>query len=119
MSEGIDIKSDLEQVFAGFRWTMKGMIDGDDIMYPLPPIPQLITGVFQEITKHKVKRFVREAYACQVVQGGPREYPEITIFGGKVGKHKIAIDMKTTRRVSENKISGFTIGSFAGYFLRT
>lgn len=82
-----------------------------------PPIPQVITGIFQEITKHKVKRFMKEKYECEIIQAGPREYPEITLTRGRFGNKKIAIDMKTTRRISQNRISGFTVGSFAGYFL--
>lgn len=117
MTAQVDLKRDLERLFSDFKWKMKGMMDEHGTMYPLPPIPQLITGVFQEITKQKVKKFVKEAYECEIVQGGPREYPEITIFGGKIGNRKIAIDMKTTRRLSKNRVSGFTIGSFAGYFL--
>jgi len=113
----IDLKNDLNRLFSDFRWKIKGMIDEDGNIYPIPPIPQVITGIFQEITKHKVKKFMKEKYRCEIVQGGPREYPEITLIGGDFGNRKIAIDMKTTRRVSENRISGFTIGSFAGYFL--
>jgi hypothetical protein len=41
----------------------------------------------------------------------------MTLVGGKLGDKKIAIDIKTTRRLSRNRISGFTLGSFAGYFL--
>lgn len=113
----IDLKNDLEQLFSDFRWKIKGIIDEDGNIYPIPPIPQVITGIFQEITKHKVKRFLKEKYGCDIVQGGPREYPEITAMGGKLGDRKIAIDMKTTRRIGKNRISGFTVGSFAGYFL--
>jgi len=113
----INLKSDLEELFSDFSWKMKGMIDEDGNIYPIPPIPQVITGIFQEITKHKVNKLLKEKYGCEIVQGGPREYPEITAMGGKLGNRKIAIDMKTTRRISKNRISGFTIGSFAGYFL--
>ena len=113
----IDLKSDLERLFSDFRWKIKGMIDEDGIIYPIPPIPQVITGIFQEITKHKVKKFMKDKYGCKIVQGGPREYPEMTLMGGKFGNRKIAIDIKTTRRISKNRISGFTVGSFAGYFL--
>jgi hypothetical protein len=113
----INLKSDLEELFSDFSWKIKGMIDEDGNIYPIPPIPQVITGIFQEITKHRVKKLLKEKYECEIVQGGPREYPEITAIGGKLGNRKIAIDMKTTRRISKNRISGFTIGSFAGYFL--
>ena len=112
-----NLKRDLEQLFSGFKWKIKGLIDKDDNIYPIPPIPQVITGIFQEITKHKVKKLMREKYQCEIIQGGPREYPEMTLMRGKFGNRKIAIDMKTTRRISENRISGFTVGSFAGYFL--
>jgi len=113
----VDLKTDLEQLFTNFKWNIKGMIDENGNIYPIPPIPQVITGIFQEITKHKVKKLLREKYECRIIQGGPREYPEITAIGGKLGERKIAIDMKTARRIGKNKISGFTIGSFAGYFL--
>ncbi len=113
----IDLNSDLEQLFSDFRWNIKGIVDEDGNIYPIPPIPQVITGIFQEITKHKVKRLLKEKYRCNIIQGGPREYPEITAMGGEFGNKKIAIDMKTTRRIGKNRISGFTVGSFAGYFL--
>jgi hypothetical protein len=39
-------------------------------------------------------------------------------IGGKFGDRKIAINIKTARKTKKgNKIRGFTIGSFAGYFL--
>jgi len=113
----IDLRKDLEQLFSDFRWKIKGMIDEDGNIYPIPPIPQVITGIFQEITKHKVKKSMKDKYRCEIVQGGAREYPEMTLIGGKFGNKKIAIDIKTTRRLSEDRISGFTVGSFAGYFL--
>jgi len=54
----IGLKSDLEQLFSGFRWKIKGMIDEDGNVYPIPPLSQVITGIFQEITKHKVKKLI-------------------------------------------------------------
>lgn len=113
----IDLKRDLENLFHNFQWKIKGIIDVDGFVYPIPPIPQAITGIFQEITKHKVAKLAKEKYGCQVIYGGAREYPEITLIGGKLGNRKIAIDIKTCRRTSKKKISGFTLGSFAGYFL--
>jgi hypothetical protein len=67
----IDLKNDLEQLFSDFKWKIKGMIDEDGNIYPIPPIPQVITGIFQEITKHKVKNLMKEKYKCEIVQGGP------------------------------------------------
>jgi hypothetical protein len=71
----IDLKRDLEDLFSDFRWNIKGIIDSDNNIYPIPPIPQVISGIFQEITKHKVNKLIKEKYECDIVYGGPREYP--------------------------------------------
>ena len=111
-----DLKTDLENLFKDFHWTTKGFIDENGKIYELPDIPQVITGIFQQLAKQKTKPFLKQNYLCQIIQGGAREYPEITAFGGKLGEEKIAIDIKTTRRISRNRVSGFSIGSYAGYF---
>jgi len=112
-----DIKADLENLFEGFHWTIRGFIDDKGNICDLPDIPQVITGLFQQIAKQRLKPFLRQNYHCEIVQGGAREYPEITAFGGRLGEEKIAFDIKTTRRLSRNRVSGFSIGSYAGYFL--
>jgi hypothetical protein len=117
MSSKPDLKADLEKLFRDFHWTITGFIDDEGRVHKLPDIPQVITGIFQEVAKQEIKPFLREKYHCQIIQGGAREYPEITAFGGRLGKDKIAIDIKTTRRLSKNRVSGFSIGSYAGYFL--
>lgn len=116
MTDKSTFKAGLEKLFADFRWNIKGFIDENGKVSSLPDIPQVITGIFQEVAKRKTKLFLKQNYHCQIVQGGSREYPEITAFGGKVGEEKIAIDIKTTRRASKNRVSGFSIGSYAGYF---
>ncbi len=117
MSTIPDIKADLENLFKGFHWNIRGFVDDKGNICDLPDIPQVITGLFQEVAKQRIKPFLRKHYNCEIVQGGAREYPEITAFGGKLGQKKIAIDIKTTRRLSMNRVSGFSIGSYAGYFL--
>ncbi len=115
--EIVNLKTDLGNLFKGFRWSIRGFIDDEEKVHKLPDIPQVISGLFQDIAKQRIKPFLREQYNCQIVQGGAREYPEITAFGGRLGKEKIAIDIKTTRRLSPSRVSGFSIGSYAGYFL--
>ncbi len=117
MARKHNLKSDLEKLFKGFTWNIVGFVDDKGNVYDLPDIPQVITGIFQELAKRRIKPFIKNKYGCQIVQGGAREYPEITAFGGKLGNRKIAIDVKTTRRLSSNRVSGFSIGSYAGYFL--
>lgn len=113
----MDLKGDLEKLFIGFRWNIVGFVDDQGTLYELPDIPQVISGIFQELAKRRVIPFLKEHYACEIIEGGAREYPEITAFGGKMGNSKVAIDIKTTRRLTSNRVSGFSIGSYAGYFL--
>jgi len=113
----VTIKEDLERLFSAFKWKIRGLVDEENNVYPVPAIPQVITGIFQDITKGRVKKYMRDKYGCAIFQGGPREYPEMTLTGGALGNRRIAIDIKTTRRLGENTVSGFTVGSFAGYFL--
>lgn len=112
-----NLKTDLENLFRDFRWTTRGFINDEGKIHELPDTPQVITGIFQEVAKQRLKPFLREDYNCRIVQGGPREYPEITASGGRLGEEKIAIDIKTTRRLSKNRVSGFSLGSYAGYFV--
>ena len=41
-------------------------------------------------------------------------YPDMT-FVGEAG-NRIAVDVKSTYRVSDERVNGFTLGSFTGYF---
>lgn len=110
------IRRGLIGLLSDFRWKVKGFIEEDYTLYPLPKDPAIVTSVIEEIIKSKVKTYLKKQYRCSIKQGGSREYPEIAIFGGLLGASKIAIDIKTTRRISKNRISGFTLGSYAGYF---
>lgn len=56
----LNLKADLEKLFQGFRWTIKGFIDENDKVYGLPDIPQVITGIFQEVAKLKLKPFLQD-----------------------------------------------------------
>ncbi|MCS7192370.1 MAG: hypothetical protein NZ937_05245 [Armatimonadetes bacterium] len=49
----VDIKQDMERLFSGFLWSIKGFVEEEGNLYPIPEIPQLITGIFQEIAKEK------------------------------------------------------------------
>jgi len=116
----IDIKSDLEEVFRGFEWKVKGILDEDGKLYPIPKIPQVVSGIFELLGKERVKALAERKYECKIVEGGAREYPDLTLTGGKLGEKMIAIEIKTARRdeSNPNKSSRMSLGSCAGYFLR-
>jgi len=115
----VDIKRDLEEAFADFEWKLKGIIDVDGKIYPIPKIPQVVTGIFELLGKEKVKALAERKYKCKIIEGGSREYPDLALTGGKLGNRMIAIEIKTARRDKRNpnRSSRMSLGSCAGYFL--
>lgn len=115
----IDIKKDLERIFKDFRWKMKGILDEEGKIHPIPPIPQVISGIFEALGKEKIIPLAREEYKCKIIEGGSREYPDLVLYKGKLGRRMIAIDIKTARRNPNNpdRCSRMSLGSCAGYFL--
>jgi len=110
------LKKELRELFKDFSWNIRGFIDTEGNIYPIPTIPQVITGIFEALTVPKIKELMKHKYKCTVEEGNPREYPQITVYGGDVGEGKIAIDIKTTRRTRKGRVSRFSLGSHASYF---
>jgi len=110
------LKEELEELFRGFSWNIKGFIDTEGNTYPIPAIPQVITGIFETLAVPRIKEMAKQKYKCAVEQGKPREYPQITLYGGDIGEGKIAIDIKTTRRTGKGRVSRFSLGSYGSYF---
>lgn len=117
--EKVDVKRDLEKIFEDFRWTIKGIVDKNRKIHPIPKIPQVVTGIFELFGKEKIIQLAKKKYQCKIIEGGSREYPDITLFGGRLGRKKIAVEIKTARRDPERpgRTSRMSLGSCAGYFL--
>ena len=115
----IDIKADLERVFADFDWKIKGIVDADGRLYPIPKIPQVVTGIFEALGKKRVEKLAKRKYRCKIIEGGSREYPDLILLGGRLGKRVIALEIKTSRRNKKrtDRCSRMSLGSCAGYFL--
>jgi len=105
---------DLKEALQGLQWEVNGVhLKGCNIV-PFPKIPQAITAMLEDMAKNRIIPMLRAKYECIIEEGGPREYPDITV---KIGKHMFAIDIKTARLEKENRISGFSLGPYTGYFL--
>jgi len=115
----IDIRKDLEELFSGFEWKAMGIANTDGQIYPIPKIPQVVTGIIESLGKIRIHQLAKTKYKCQVIEGGSREYPDITLCGGAFGSRMIAVEIKTARRDSKRKdrTSRMSLGSCAGYFL--
>lgn len=114
----MDISKDLRELLSGFSWDIKGIIDNNNHIYPIPEIPQVITGIFEAIVLTRVAEPLKVKYECQMIYGGSREYPELTLQSGKLATEVIAIDVKTARRDKDrpNRMSRMSLGSCGVYF---
>jgi hypothetical protein len=109
-------KKDLEKLFSDFKWNVCGVIDINGNIIPLPKDSKVITMIFEELGWLRIQKLVKD-YECTCVRGGSRQYPDVTLEGGKLGDKIIAVEFKSARKLGKNKCSRMSLGSFAGYFL--
>jgi len=96
-------------------WEFTGVLDKSGNIYPIPANIQ-VQALFEYLAVERLKILAKKL-GCKIIRPETtREYPDVAMTGGKLGNQLIAIDVKTARRVAPNKISGFTLGSYAGYF---
>lgn len=111
-----NLKDKLIQFFSNIRWNIKCLLDDEGNEIPIPKNPNCITAILEDIALPRLNK-LRGCGIDIILAKSTREYPDVILEGRVLGNRKIALDIKSTRRISKNRISGFTIGSFAGYFL--
>lgn len=110
----VNLKKELENALSDITWNFVGILDTEKVLHPIPKNIN-IQALFEYLAKKRIKELGKKLN-CKILEARSiREYPDITLMGGKLGKI-VAIDVKTARRESRNRISGFTLGSYAGYF---
>lgn len=110
-----ELKKELEKTMSDIVWNFVGILDTEEKLYPIPKNIQ-IQALFEYLAKKRIKRLAGELQCEYKEATSTREYPDVLLRGGKLGKKTIALDAKTTRREGKNRVSGFTLGSYAGYF---
>lgn len=110
-----DLKSDLEELLRDFRWNVVGLLLEDQRVVGVPAESRAISAIFEKLVVERIKA-VTTGYKCGFERGGGREYPDITLLDIPDFAGKIAIDVKTSRKGSSNRIGGFTLGTYLGYF---
>lgn len=110
-----DLKSDLEELLRGFRWNVVGLLLENHRVIDVPAESRAISAIFEKLVVGQIKP-IAEKYGCEFERGGGREYPDITLLDIPDFEGKIAIDVKTSRKESANRIRGFTLGTCLGYF---
>ena len=111
----LDLERGLEKVSSDITWNFVGILDTAKKLHPIPKNIQ-IQALFEYLAKKRIVKLARKL-RCRLTEAtSTREYPDITLEGKAIGNKKVAIDIKTTRRTGADTISGFTLGSYGGYF---
>jgi len=98
------------------HWTVKGFIDVYERIYTISLDTKVLSKVLELLMFPVIKRFADEQGYRLELATVQNQYPDITLISTIDENICIAIDIKTTYRISETKVSGMTLGTFAGYF---
>lgn len=111
----LDIKSELEVMMKDVTWNFVGILDAKKKLHPIPKNIQL-QALFEYLAGERIKEWAGKLGIEVVEATNTREYPDFTLQGSPLGEEVIAVDVKTGRRGGNR--SGFTLGSYWGYFRR-
>ncbi len=95
-------------------WIVKGFIDTYHNVYTISVDTKVVSKLIEIMLFPIFTDFARRhSYELHLAEH-QNYYPDIT-FISRDGE-KIALDLKSTYRVSATRVSGFTLGAFTGYF---
>lgn len=97
------------------NWHRKGHISSNGTISPPTDDTKVISRIIEEdVSRTLADIFEKRGYGVEVAET-QNSYPDVTLHTPD-SKSKVALDVKTSYRVSEDKINGFTLGAFTGYF---
>ncbi len=108
-----NFKKELEKIVSDISWNFIGILDTHKKLHPIPKNIQ-IQALFEYLGRKKVTEWAKRQGIKVIEPTNTREYPDLTLLEGPLGKKIIALDVKTGRRNGER--TGFTLGSYWGYF---
>ena len=95
-------------------WIVKGFIDIHQKIYTISVDTKVLSKIIELLIFPEVVLFANQYDYQFVLTEHQNHYPDVTLIA-KDGT-KFAIDFKSTYRISQTSVSGFTLGSFTGYF---
>jgi hypothetical protein len=96
-------------------WTVKGFIDIYKNIYTISVDTKVISKIVELMIFPIILKFSQDNNYELILSGHQNHYPDITFIDKKTGE-RIALDLKSTYRVSDAQINGLTLGAFTGYF---
>jgi len=118
-----DFRTGLSEHFDQFRrtlatdandWVVKGFIDVYRNIYTISVDTKVISKVIELMLFPIISRFAAEHGYRMILSEYQNHYPDISFV--TPDEHKIALDLKSTYRVDDRTVNGFTLGAFTGYF---
>ena len=120
----MDFKGSLEARFKDFfglvstdkgDWTVKGFIDVYKNIYTISIDTKVVSKIVELMIFPTILDFAKTNSYRLVLATHQNHYPDVT-FIPQGGSDKIALDLKSTYRITDTKVNGMTLGAFTGYF---
>jgi hypothetical protein len=118
-----DFRSDLLGRFEEFGsalvtdtgdWIVKGFIDVYRNIYTISVDTKVVSKIIELMLFPVISQFAAEKGYRVVLSEYQNHYPDISFIAPD--NTKIALDLKSTYRTSAQRVNGFTLGAFTGYF---
>jgi hypothetical protein len=95
-------------------WVVKGFVDVYRNVYTISVDTKVISKIIELILFPVLSQFAAKHQFRMVLSEHQNHYPDIS-FITPTGA-KIALDLKSTYRIDDTTVNGFTLGAFTGYF---
>lgn len=97
------------------NWRIRGFIDDSKKIYTISVDTKVVSKIIELQIFPIMEKFAKENDYDIKLAVHQNHYPDIT-FISKDEKEKVALDLKSTYKISDEKVSGLTLGAFTGYF---
>jgi len=95
-------------------WVVKGFIDIYRNIYTISVDTKVVSKIIELLLFPVISQFASEHGYKMVLAKHQNYYPDISFIAPDGSK--FAVDFKSTYRTSSNRVNGFTLGAFSGYF---
>ena len=95
-------------------WVVKGFIDICRNIYTISVDTKVVSKIIELMLFPVISAFAAHHHCTMVLSKYQNHYPDISFIASD--GTKIAFDLKSTYRTSANRVNGFTLGAFTGYF---
>jgi len=95
-------------------WVVKGFIDVYRNIYTISVDTKVVSKIIELMLFPVISQFAKEHDYRMILSEHQNYYPDMSLIAPD--ETKIALDLKSTYRTSEEMVNGFTLGAFTGYF---